>query len=541
MGEAPFVVVAGGHEVEMADLLRASEVNNEFGLSRSSLLRYERAGTLVPERTPGGQRRYRREQIRSLMAGNTAVVDNKNILIGPERFNEWGSTGLRRWGGSIYEERLKELQGRAGRLLYREMRLNDPVISAMFFAVVNAVKQADWSRIESASDKPDDKRVAEFVESALGDMSWSFSTQLDLILYEMFEQGFSIFEVVFKKRLGENPLPYMPSPPKSFFDDGMIGWRKWSPRPALSLASGDEWIFDNHGGIQGINQLPEAGEMAGRRVTIPIQKMLHFRTTAHPALTPEGQPLHRSAYIPYYFTQNLMETEGIGLERDLGGLPVVYLGHNTTKSGTNSDYIKSRDLVRNIRVDEQAGVVIPHPKLGTGNEGEGVLLELLSSPSRRQYDTSGIIERYDKRKALSVLAQFIMLGMDRVGSYALSAHQGDLFIISVTSWMNSVADVINRHAIPKLVRMNVFPGRTGFPKLRPGAIGIPKLTDLAMFVNNLVDKQVLTPDRQLEAHLRQAAGFPPLRENLGEIKDNARRVDEGERSTSKSPDDSGGE
>jgi len=49
------------------------------------------------------------------------------------KYAEIGTTGLRQWSGSIHEERLRELRGREGRILYREMRDNDPVISAIFF------------------------------------------------------------------------------------------------------------------------------------------------------------------------------------------------------------------------------------------------------------------------------------------------------------------------------------------------------------------------------------------------------------------------
>jgi hypothetical protein len=57
-------------------------------------------------------------------------------------------------------------------------------------------------------------------------------------------------------------------------------------------------------------------------------------------------------------------------------------------------------------MDEQAGVFLP----------PGWTLELLSiGNSRRQFDMDKIINRYDKRIAITMLAQFIMLGIDRVG------------------------------------------------------------------------------------------------------------------------------
>jgi hypothetical protein len=146
--------------------------------------------------------------------------------------------------------------------------------------------------------------------------------------------------------------------------------------------------------------------------------------------------------------------------------------------------------------------------MGTTNDGSGVLLELLSTQGRRQWDVGAIIERYEKRMAMSVLAQFIMLGMQQVGSYALSRHQGDLFVLAASAFLNSVAEVINRHAIPRLLAFNAFPGATGLPELVFSPVGIPDLEAMAEFINKLVEREVITPDPELERHLRQLGGLP---------------------------------
>jgi hypothetical protein len=109
---------------------------------------------------------------------------------------------------------------------------------------------------------------------------------------------------------------------------------------------------------------------------------------------------------------------------------------------------------------------------------------------------------------LSVLAQFIMLGMSQVGSYALSQTQGDLFVLAAQAFLGAVASVINRYAVARLMELNAFPGITGLPEVVFSPVGVPKLAELAAFVNQLVDKEVLTPDAELERHLRQVAGLP---------------------------------
>lgn len=483
----------------MAEFLSPNEATEQYGYSRATLLRLEEEGKLKPVRTsPRAHRRYRASELQNLA--------NKPAELKQPTYTEMGVTGTRKWNGSIYEERLRELRGRPGRILYREMRLNDPVIAAVFFAIENTLKQARW-RVKPASEQPADLEAAKFLDTCFRDMAFSWSDTMAFVLSEL-EQGFSVLETCYKKRLGPNPPRYCKDPAPSLYTDGRIGWRKWAPRPADSLADGDEWIMDDAGGVQGIRQQPETWGI--EVYEIPIEKLLLFRTTPAPSNGPEGMPMHRGMYTSYYFSKNLQEIEGIGIERDLAGIPVMYLGGGTTLSGANSDFELAKDIVVNLRNDEQAGIVIPHPK--QNNEGQGVLLELLSANASRSHDVSEVITRYDKRKTLAVLAQFIMLGMERVGSYALSKHQSDLFSVSVQAWLTGIADVINRYAVPRLFTYNAFPGITGLPQYVPSDTGIPNLIEIATFINALTGSNLLTPDAELERHLRQMARFPELPE-----------------------------
>lgn len=492
--------------------LTPGEVQKQFGYTPQQMRKFEGEGVIQAQRTPGGHRRYDPDAVSAMFA-----KAKEGELSQRESYQEWGTTGLRQWGGSIYEERLRALRGREGRREYREMRLNDPVVSAVFFAILNAIKQTSI-RIEPASEKPPDREVAEFTDTCFFDMSFTWQDQLTFAVEPTLEQGFSLLEVIYKRRLGLNPPKYIEDPARSMFDDGRIGWRKLPPRPAETLAQGSEWQFDENGGVQGIVQQPETTfEGEANTIPIPIQKLLHFRTTVHPANNPEGLPIHRAMYLPYYYSRNISELEGIGIERDLAGLPVAYMGDDTTRSGDDSDYATLQDVTTNIRVDEQMGVVIPFAKMGEGAaEGKGVLLELLSPSNTggKRFDTNEILDRYDRLKAVSVLAQFIMLGMNNVGSYALSKHQGDIFILAISSFLQGIADVFNRHAIPKLILMNTFSGITGFPKLVFSTLGVPDLVTIADFINKLVDKAVLTPDLELERHLRQMADLPEIQESI---------------------------
>lgn len=456
-----------------------------FNLSQSELERLVRIGAVKPERTSGGHRRFDEADLaRALLEAQQTATRQQ-----PVTFNELGGTGL--WGTTsrLWEDPNNQLRGLQGRKILREMR-TDPVIAAVFLAIENALRQAEW-RVVSTSDTPVDQEAKDFLSSCLKDMSFSWGDTIQFAL-QMLEQGFSVLEVVYKKRMPQN----------SRYPDGRIGWRKLAPRPAETIS---EWRLDEYGGIQGVVQdLPD-----GRRVEIPIEKILLFRTSVAPANEPEGRPIHRAAFAPWWFTRQLQEIEGIGIERDLAGLPVVYLGDDCTLSGDNSDFAAAKLLVERLRRDEQAGVVIPKPKMGLGSGSNGILLELLTTGGRRQINTSEVIERYDSRKALSILAQFIMLGItQRGGSFALSEQQTDLFTIAVSAWLQGIADVFNRYGVARLFALNHFPGLTALPELRASSIGMPNLKEVADYVNQLTLSKVLTPDDELERHLRQLARFP---------------------------------
>ena len=98
--------------------------------------------------------------------------------------NELGSTGLRRSGGTVYEEFLSSLRGIRGARVYREMADNDPTIGSMLFAIEKVITRLEW-RVDPYSDHSADgdiseqeKEAAAFIESCLHDMSDSWDQTL---------------------------------------------------------------------------------------------------------------------------------------------------------------------------------------------------------------------------------------------------------------------------------------------------------------------------------------------------------------------------
>ena len=115
-------------------------------------------------------------------------------------------------------------------------------------------------------------------------------------------------------------------------------------------------------------------------------------------------------------------------------------------------------MVRGVRRDEREGLVLPG----------GFKMELLSTGGSRQFDTNAIIDRYDTRIAMTVLADFIFLGHQQNGSWALSSDKTELFAMACGAYLDIIAETFNSQGIPNLIDINGdhFAGITDYPKLR---------------------------------------------------------------------------
>jgi phage gp29-like protein len=377
------------------------------------------------------------------------------------------------------------------------MSENDPVIGSILYAIEKIILRLEWT-IQPSSDKQEDRDTAEFVEQCLYDMSDSWDSTLSQIL-SMLVYGYAFHEIVYKIRDGagnEDPSR------RSAFSDGKIGWRKW---PIRGQETHNNWMFDESGGIQGFEQIDPYGAGIHR---IPIDKGLLFRTTSAKN-NPEGKSLLRTSYRPWYFKRRIEEMEAIGIERDLAGLPIAYMPPEYLSSAATADQQAVRDsivsIVQNVKRNEQEGIVFPLVFDDRGNKMFSI--ELLNSGGSRQFDTDKVISRYDQRIAMSVLSDFILLGHERTGSFALGSSKIDLWTMAIEAICKSIAEVINYHAIPRLLKMNGMKiGST--PQLVYSEVSHIDLTEIADYVSKLTTAGAITPDEDMEEFLRGLAGLP---------------------------------
>lgn len=413
-------------------------------------------------------------------------------------FASLGTTGLRETGGFVFEERLNRLQGRNGVELYLEMSENSAVIGAALAVIELLVRQVEW-RIEPADDSPEAKAEAEDTEGALEDMSHTFEDFISEVL-SMLVFGWSYFETVYKIRRGATKNPQT----RSKFNDGLWGWRKIEIRAQETL---DRWMFDEDGGIRGMIQFDQ--NRGGMAVPLPIEKSLLFRTRVTKG-NPEGKSLLRPGMLTYNSAKRIEQFEGIGVERDLAGMPIMEVPRELLVSNPSPEALALRQalekFITQVRRDERWGGLVP-AELNPDGKPSGFKFKLLSTGGSRQIDTNDIVKRKEGRLLMLFLAQFLVMGLDKVGSLALSKKVTSMFGTAIGTYMDAIASVFNRFAIRRRQALNRKPQELD-PVLVHGDIEGPDLAELGAFVTAMATAGLDVTDPKIRRKLLEAAALP---------------------------------
>jgi hypothetical protein len=333
--------------------------------------------------------------------------------------NEIGRTGLQQFSGRIQADFLREFHGIEAYKRLNEMRLNSPIIGGLLNAIRMPILSMDWT--PASTEGEEDVRL-EILRAAIDNMSYGWNDHVaEALLFVPF--GYYPFEIVYER--GEN---------------GWLLWRKFSPRGQDTIT---RWQFSDDGGIEGFYQRVNFTE----EKFIPIDKTVLYRINVE-RNNPEGRSILRTAWTSYYYAKYISQSEAIGIERGMDGFPVITLpeGASTDEDDSNSDAAKAAEFVRNIRNDEQAGMVLPN----------GWALDLLAPGAQSRLDADKVIRRYEARILMSSLAQFLNLGQEGVGSLALSSDQTDFFTMSVNAVADVIADTVTKYAIPRLLKLNGY-------------------------------------------------------------------------------------
>jgi hypothetical protein len=417
-----------------------------------------------------------------------------------------GATGLKQYGGYIQEEYLHELSGDRWWRVVAEMSTADPTITGILFAIQMLIRQVTFT-VTPFSEEQQDKDDAAFVESCVHDMRESWALTLSEIL-SFLPWGYAPLEVVYKVRGGEvyrkdGSVDMLRS---SQHDDGKVGWACWSIRSQDTIVT---WEFDEDGAAVAFTQWPPPNYLPLR---VPLAKCLHFRTMSRKS-NPEGVSLLRGVYRPWYFMKRLQNLEGIGIERDLVGIPQIDVPAEMldpdAPAAVKAALSYYKEMGQNIRNDEQACIIMPRVYDDSGHEMYG--FKLVSAAGTRQFDIGASVERYKTDIATAVMADFMRLGHEGVGSYSLASSKTSLFATALGAWLDSICSVIQGR-IPELLRFNGMDVKRE-PKLTHGDVEKIDLGQLGEFLTALTGAQAGglfngPAGPRIQRYLLEQAGMP---------------------------------
>ena len=381
-----------------------------------------------------------------------------------------GHTGLNESWGQIQDDFLTEWRGREKVKRVDEMLKNSPVIGALRMAIEMPIRDISWWF--TSEDGEEDPRI-ELLDDALANMTHSWNDHIvDALLMAFY--GWEMSTITYE-RVG-----------------GRMLWRKFK---MLGHDTIMRWLIAEDGGLEGLQQWPHLWPEP-----IPIERMLlyRFRKTQN---NPEGESVLRPAWIPWYYIKNIQQIEAIGIERNLAGLPVVTPPIGVDMDGEDGD--KAELLVRNVRNDEQAGVVLP-PPVGEGEHQRWHFDLVASSGSSQTIDTDLIISRYEKRMLMAALSQFLMLGMDSVGAMATFEGATDFFTMAVNTIADIISDTFTKYAVTRLLKLNGQ--NTDGIKMEHSPAGDIGLDVIGTFLQQVGTLVTWTPDD--EVWLRALARLP---------------------------------
>ncbi len=366
---------------------------------------------------------------------------------------------------------------------YRRMVRNDASVSVSLRAAKAPVQNGQYF-IEPYSDEQEDRDIRDFVHyNIFHGTSYPFLVTMEEIL-RFYENGFSVLEKVFELREWA-PSRTMANRRKYTM------LKKLAPRPASSIK---QFNYDDNGGPISVthNKLDAKGKLT--EVEIPIEKLVIF-TLNKTGGNLEGESILRTAYKHWFYKDRLYKIDAIQKERHGIGIPDVEL----PIGATDKDKEAARELVRNLRTNEQAGIVRPQGMNVGFAKIEGNVVNALESA-----------EHHDGMIMKNIFVQFMNLGLEGTGGgRATSGSHFDMFLKALRFVANSVCEHFNMYVIPQLVAYNYDTDK--FPRMQVRRLGETK--DLQMFASalaNMVDKNIITMNEDTENWVRGEVDMPAL-------------------------------
>jgi len=404
-----------------------------------------------------------------------------------------GRPGLKLHGGRMEAEYKLQLRGRSGQRIYAEMQ-NDGIVSGSMLVWLATISGVGWP-VEAASDAPEDRYNAEFLESCRDDMSigWdSFVAQLASFV----PLGYSLAAIEYKLRKGRDQSD---GGLRSHWDDGMWGWRTMLAIPQETV---DKWLTDPADqSFVGVEQLVDA-----QRYTIPVERLLLFRALGQ--ASPEGRPMLRGICDAWGDKRKIRRLRSIRIARDATGMPRMGVPSeiiaDSKHQAVKDEYLRQLDA---MAAGEQLSMLWP---LAYDDQGHELYRpDLQTSPGAPQVDTIADVENLNREMAIGLGTGVILIGHEPSGSRAVADNKTDTLGLLISSALKAARAVINDHAVPRLFALNpTLDTRNGFPRFADTDIETLDPQKIGALVSQLEMAGFNMRHPEIQAWVLKAVGLP---------------------------------
>lgn len=383
----------------------------------------------------------------------------------------FGDSGTRRYSGYLIEEYNSDWRDERRVNIVEEMRRSDADVRAALRAIEAPILATRWS-VQSKADDAKGEEIRAFVESNLFGLRRTWKEFMREAL-KFLAFGHYAFELVWVVK------------------DGKVHLTDLAPRIPRSI---QKWKLSD--GSFGIVQYLQTDDMKASTAEIPGEKLL-ILTNDKEGDDVTGQSVLRSAYKHYVYKDLLYKIQGISAERFGVGIPVITM----SDAASSDDKDNAEDMGANIRSNEKGYIVLPNK--------EWTVEIMVPNGNPQGQQITEMIEHHSKKILHTVLASFLSLGSDGVGSYALSADQSSFFLKVNEDMACYISEQINRQVIKKIVDIN-FGEQEIYPEITFARLGDIDYGEMSQTLLTLAQAGMLRPGSRMMEWVRNNFGLPTM-------------------------------
>lgn len=386
-----------------------------------------------------------------------------------------GRSGIRIFGGYIYEDYLSQMISQQRAYTFDKMRRQDPACGQLINIMNNTLSSLTHEiKIKPEySDIPDAVKQQEFISKML---FYNLNRSFDEILKDIYTQniyGYSIFEGLWKNEITD-----------SFGAVTTLKDMLWrSPKTIW------EFHIDNSEALDYVVQRAY-GDSQKDDVKMPAENTFIFSLEKEGANFEGISPLRR-VYGPWQIKQELLNLLVIGSDR----FSVPTIMFSSSLAGTDNEKMKKLEEAI-IEYQGGNGSYLVYP-----NVFEAIFPKFEFKPE----EIIKGIELCNSEIIKESSATF--LEMQKGGSYALGSAMIQFFYNAIDSKSKSIAAPFNMRIIPALIAMN-RPSEPCMVELMFSAAGQSISKDYADSLASLTQNSIITPDDTLESFIRKNMNLP---------------------------------